>query len=475
MIRALPITLAALLAGCASVPGAADPATVSVPARFVAPLADAGSDAIDAAQLLPQNDPALIPLVNQAMVDAPSLSAALARIDIARAGVRGARAERMPDVSGSASVARQRNSSNNFGSLPEGTPFQRNRTQFDVGIDASWDADLFGRLRASERAARARLDAAGADAAAVRLALTSDIALALTDYRGADARRKVIADDLAETEALAELTRIRAEAGIAPAFDLVRARSLVADARARLGPVDAARAQALARLVTLTALAPEAVTAMLGDAPLPSVGGVPLVAVPSVTLAQRPDVEAARLRLAAADAEIASAAAERFPRLSITSSLGLIALAFGDLFNSDALIGSLGAGIAGPLLDFGRVGARIDSARGSAAEAFADYRGSVFGAIADVERALGEIAAADRQASALAERVAIDRDAAGLAQERYRRGLSDFLTVVDAQRSLNVSREALVGAETTRIGRRIDLYRAIGGDRAMQAEPSPRG
>lgn len=473
MTRALSLVMLVALGGCATVPGAPDAATVTVPARFATPPPSPNAAVVR--DLLPAADPAFQPLIADAFAAAPDLAAALARIDIARAGVRSARATRLPEVGGSASVARQRQSSNAFGSLPEGTPFQSNRTQFDAAISASWDADLFGRLRASERASRARLDAATADAAAVRLALVSDIAMALTDFRAAEARRKVIADDLAEVEALAELTGTRARAGIAPEFDLVRARSLVADARARLGPVASERAAALAALVTLTALPQDVIEARLGDAQLPPAGPVPAPGVPSEILRLRPDVAAAESRLAAADAEIASAAAERFPRLSITSSLGLIALAFGDLFESDAVIGSLGAGLAGPLLDFGRVGARIDQRQAEAAEAFAGYRGTVFAALADVERALGQLAAADARAAALAERVAIDRDSTGLAAERYRRGLTDFLTVIDAQRSLNIARETAIEAEAARLRRRVELYRAIGGDPAVQAIASNRG
>lgn len=472
MKHALIATLL-LASACAPIARAPSPATVALPERFAlldAETASAGTPR----DLLPERDPAYAPLATRALTDAPDLSAALARIEIARANTRAARAERLPNIDGSAGVTGTRASDSNFSNLPPGIVIDRTQTLFEAGVSASWDADLFGRLRAAERAAGARLDAATAEAAAVRIALASDIGLALTDYRAADARRAVIDEDLRETRDLVSVTRVRTDAGIAPGFDLVRAQSLEADARSRLEPVAAERAAAIAALVTLTALPTDDVLATLSS-PLPFRGGAggggglaevstpPPLDIPSLLLRRRPDIIAAERRLAAADFEIAGAAAERFPRLSITGALGLAALAFGNLFDTDAITGSLGAGLAGPLLDFGRVGARIDLRQAEAAEAFALYRRSVFVALGDVERALGQLAAADRRAAVLAERVTIDRDSLSLARERYRRGLTDFLTVIDAQRTLNIVREAEITARADQSRRRIDLFRAIGG------------
>lgn len=450
-----------LLAGCAAVERAPEPARVALPERFA--LLDAEGARGATADLLPLGDPAFVSLAGAAMDDAPTLAAALARVEVARAGIRGARASRLPSVEAGASVSAQRASSAMFGSLPPGIDFDRDRTVFESSIDASWDADLFGRLRASERAARARFGAATAEAEAVRLALVGDIARAVTDYRAAEARRAVVEADLAETRTLVDLTRVRSEAGIAPGFDLVRAQSLEAQAVAQLEPIAAERAAALAALVALTAQPTDAVLAALSTGGTSEAAPVPVLEVPSVLLRRRPDIIAAEQRLAAADAEIAAAAAERFPRLSIDASVGLIALALGDLFESEAVVGSLGAGVAGPLLDFGRVGARIDARQAEARAAFADYRRALFTGLAEVERALGQIAAADRRAEALAVRVAVERDALSLARERYRRGLSDFLAVLDAQRQLNATREAEIVARADRQRRRIELYRAIGG------------
>lgn len=469
MRRALAPALhgALLLAGCAAVERAppASSAEAPLPAAFA--LLDRERPAVGAiAGLLPRGDRGFTELERRALADAPTLAAAVARIDAARAGLRGARAERLPNVNASGSVVRRRfNPGANFGGgLPEGVVINPNQTNINAGIDASFDADLFGRLRASQRAAAARLDAAGADAAGVRLSLSGDIARAVVDVRTLDAREAVVARDIASATDLVAVTRIRARAGIAPEFDLVRAQSLEAEARGRIEPIRSERAGAIGRLVTLTGVPAYEVLALLAVPAGPPLSALPALGVPSTLLRARPDVAAAERRLAAADQEIAAAAAERYPRLSITAALGLFSLGLGGLFDEDAIIGSVGAGLAGPLLDFGRVGARIDARQAEAREAFANYRDALFTALGDTEAALGQVAAADRRAIVLERQAALDRDAAGLARERYRRGLDTFLTVIDAERTANNSNTLAIDARGETSRARIALYRAVGGE-----------
>ncbi|WP_246263217.1 efflux transporter outer membrane subunit [Parasphingopyxis algicola] len=467
VVAALTIPLAA----CATYQGARAPSEVEIPDRF-ALVAGAVDAELPTETLLPFEDAAYGALLNDALTGAPDLQAALARIDAARAGARGAGAARLPNATAGGSVTRERTSAATFGGLPANIPFDTDRTIYSASVDASWDLDIFGRLRASERAALARLDAARADAAAVRIALAADIARAVIAYRAAEARLAVIEGDLAEARDLVRLTDVRSRAGIAPGFDLVRARSLEADALARRGPVETDRVSALATLATLTAQPVPAVLEALDAAPddrtaLAVEIGLPGLAVPSILLRQRPDVVAAENRLAAADAEIAAAAAAQFPSFSISGVLGLISLAFGDLFTDDAVVASLGASVSGPLLDFGRTAAEIDQREAEAAEAFADYRRQVFVALGDVERSLGSIAAADDRAEALGRQLVFDNDNVGLAAIRYRRGLADFLTVIDAQRAANTTRSAEILARADRALQRVALFRAIGDAEAL--------
>lgn len=465
-MRRVLVLASLLLAGCATVGRAPPPASAeaTLPPGF-ALLDEARAGTGSLADLLPRDDPAYAALERQALASAPTLAAAIARIDAARAGVRAARAEQRPNVSASGSVARERINQQQFGgALPPGIVINPNRTTFNVGLDGSWDIDLFGRLRANRRAAAARLDAASADAAGVRLALRTDIARAVIDARALDAREAVAQRDVASATDLVAVTRVRADAGIAPGFDLVRAQSLQANAEAALEPIRTQRATVIGQLVIITALPAQEVQALLLQPAGPAPVAAPTLAVPSVVLRARPDVAAAERRLAAADQEIAAAAAERYPRLSITAALGLFTLGLSGLFDDNALTGSVGAGLAGPLLDFGRVGARIDQRQAAAREAFAEYRRTLFTALGEVETALGTIAAADRRAAALERQAVIDGDATSLAQERYSRGLDSFLTVIDAQRTAFNSRATAIDGRADSARSRVALYRSTGGE-----------
>ena len=313
---------------------------------------------------------------------------------------------------------------------------------------------------------KARHDAANADAEAVRLALVTDLASAVTDLRAIDRRTALLTDDLAEAASFSALTRQRAQAGLAAEADLVPALALEEQARGRLAGLAAERATVIGRLVTLTGMPATTVLADLTNEGRDAALAPPLapqLAISTAALRERPDVRAAERRLTAADAEIAAMAAERYPRFDLTAGLGLIALALGDLFTEQAIIGSVGANLSAPLLDFGRIGARLRQREAAGAEAFASYRKAVFVALGETEAALGSLDAAARSASALNRQAALDRDSADLAETRYRRGLIGFLDVIKARRASLSSRElALLGdADVQR--RRIALYRVVGG------------
>jgi NodT family efflux transporter outer membrane factor (OMF) lipoprotein len=468
MRSAVAIVALLLASGCATTPRTPPVYSIILPQSFAYQDAEAAASSAVVADLLPKD--AAYTALRTAAAEAPDLAAAVARIVAARALVRGAGAARLPSIDASAGVTGSRGSQ---AVQPQNPFFDRNQSTFQTGIDASWDLDLFGRLRANQRAAAARLNAATADAAGVRLALDTDIATALIDHRDAAAREAIVERDIADARDLLRLTSIRARAGIVPGFDAVRADALLKDAEARRPPLVAARAEAVGRLVALTGKPTLEVQSMMPAAEARPATGTPPAAVPSILLSQRPDVRAAAMRLVAADQDVAAAAAARFPRLSITGALGLLALAAGDLFDGDALTASLGAGIAGPLLDFGRTGAEIDRTEAVSREAFALYRGAVFRALGEAETGLAALDAAKTRSAALAAQERVDADALSLARERYRLGLSDFLTVVDSQRTLNATRQSAQAARSDIARRAAQLYRALGGIPEIVTAPRP--
>lgn len=473
MIRPAKIILLAFgpltLAGCASMGDMSDaaatkPAAMGVPNDFALAPDVAAQDRAGLENLLPAGDPAFAVLRQMAEDGAPTLAAALSRIDQARAQARLAGANRRPNIGADASVTETRQNPNSFGgALPPGISIDRYRTSFGANIAASWDLDIFGQLRASERAAMIRIDAATADAAAVRQGMVAAIAGQVIDWRTVTAQYATLQDDVSAAQNLFQLTGSRARAGVAPGFDAVQAETLLAQARAQLAPLAAERARIIGALVTLTGQPASDVMAALDQAaPAARAPGSPAT-TPAEMLRARPDVAAAEARLAAADADTAVAAAQRFPKLTLSGTLGLLAFALGDLFSADTIVGSVGAGIAGPLLDFGRIDAEIDASKARAKEAFADYRGTVFTALGDAETAYGQVAAAAAEVDALARQQALEQDALHLAGIRYRQGLDDFRTVLNAQRQVNAVNSSVNSAIGRRDRARVALWLALGG------------
>lgn len=465
MIRkaALIVLLALGSAGCVAGPPPEIDTTPPVLPTSFSYLPDA-VEAGSLAALLPHDDAGFVALRDAALADAPSLGEAAARIERARAAVRRARAERAPQLDLSASVETSRTNPGSLGaSLPPGITIDPDRTSYGATLGARWEADLFGRLRAEQRAAAARLDAATADADAVRVALIADIASQVVDWRSLEARQAALLRDLDAADRLVRLADSRAKAGLAPGIDAARAEAIAASSRSRLAALDGERANLVGRLVTLTARdaawIAEQLAAGAGAQPLPEAPAT----LPSDLLTRRPDVAAAAARLAAADGDLAATAARRFPRLSLSGTLGLLAFSPGQLFDDESLIGSLAAAIAAPLLDFGRISAEIDGAAADKRIAFQQYRAAVFDALGDAESGYRLIAASDARAFATAEEAARLARVEALTATRVRAGLADLSAEMEARRQAEgaTERAAIARGEARRA--RLLLWLALGG------------
>jgi NodT family efflux transporter outer membrane factor (OMF) lipoprotein len=367
-------------------------------------------------------------------------------------------------VTGAASAQGSRSSEAQSPIPPvSGIQIDRTRTIFGANLAARWDADLFGGLRSRQRAALARIDAATGEAAAVRLALLSEIAANVTDWRTLAAREERLRLDLAAAKQLVELASVRERAGLAPGLDRVQAESVAASSRTRAQSLGSERARILGRLVTLTARPADQVERVLAaSAPAVVLAPAP-VALPSTLLTNRPDILVAGARLRAADAEVAAAAAARFPRLTLSGALGLLAFSVGGLFDSDAIGASAGSELAGPLLDFGRVASDIDRAEAGTFEAFANYRDAVFTALGDAEGSYALVAAADAELAAASAEAAAAERAARLSEARFRAGLSNLLLVLDARRLALSAGERVAVARGQAQRARVSLWQALGG------------
>lgn len=470
MRRPLLITslLALTLAACSAnpAPDIATPTPELPDAFFFAP--DTGTQSSLAA-LMPANDPAYRALSGAALADAPSLAEAAARIDAARAGARGAGAARLPNISADGNVRQNRINTAQFGQAGQQGFIPEEQTSYGANITASWDPDIFGQLKAQERAALARIDAASAQAQGVRLALLAEIAASVTDWRVIEARAAAVTADAAAANQLAGLAKVREDAGIAPGFDRVRAEATASSSQVRLAALESERARLIGRLVTLTAQDAATVRAALAETGPGLAPAAAPASLPSELLANRPDVAAAAANLAASDADLAAAARARFPRITLSGVIGLLAFDPEDFFDTDSIVGTLTAAVAGPLLDFGRVGAQIDGAAADKRAAFAAYRGAVFQALGDAEAGYGLVAAADNEARLSVEERDLLNRAAGLAETRYRAGLASFLEVLEARRAADASGERAAAALGRAARARIVLWQALGGEVTLPA------
>lgn len=453
-----------LLAGCASVGEMPPRPDIVMPDSFVFAPPAASSANVDATALLPVETGAFQALMKRAD-SAPDLAIAVARINAARAQAERAKAEQRPSVDASASAQEARSNPNQFGNIP-GVDASR----FSIGgeVSASWDLDLFGRLKASQRAAQRRLDAAGFDAEAVRIALASEIAAAVVDWQSLAAQQAQISANVKAAEERAGLIKSRVHAGLNPGLDAMRADAVVEGLRAQLAPIKGDQAEVVSRTVALTAAPADQVIADLDLSTSQWTGGDAPTSAPSALVATRPDVQAAAARLAASDADLAATAAQRFPRFTLSSALGLLAFSLGGLFDSDAITGSLGAGIAGPLLDFGRIQAEIDGSKAQTVIAFQELRKASFKALGEAEGAFGQLAAADRQAALLAAQAAREADVARVSASRYRAGLENLIAVLDADRSAYAAQQQAVAAKGRAQRARLALWQSLGGPGVSQ-------
>ena len=469
---ALSLPLGLSLAGCVAGP----PPEISVappvlPDGFLYAPDAASARGLEA--LLPVTDPAFAALSASALADAPSVLEAAARLERAQADYAGANARRLPQLNGTASVTGTRTNPDQFGAnLPPTVTIETERMSYGANLAATWDPDLFGRLRSQQSAAASLIRAADADAAAVRLSLTAEVAGAVIDWRSLQARKAALSEDLVAAESLVALAEIRERAGIAPGFDRVRAETAAESSRSRLAALDNEEPRLIGRLVTLTTRpASEVRAALEQDRPAPALLAPP-AALPSQLLSNRPDVLAASARLAASDAALAATAANRFPQFTLSAALGLLSFDLGGLFDEDAVVGSAAGSLLAPILDFGRIEAQIDAAAADKRIAFQSYRGRVFAALGEAEAAYGLVAAADREVAANQREQASAQRAAELAEVRFRAGLANFLTVLDARRVADASGERTAAARGRAARARVLLWQALGGDMGQANDPN---
>jgi outer membrane protein, multidrug efflux system len=394
-------------------------------------------------------------------------------VQAAQARIRGARAARtetaldfVPTVTAVGGYTRQRLAGVTF---PIGSGTFPDQDIWDAGFDASWELDLFGRVRRGVQARGALVGAAEQDLRDVKVSLAAELARVYFELRGAQEQLAVAQRNAENQRRSLDLTRERLEGGRGTAFDTERAQAQLNITLATVPPLEAQVAAAQYRISVLTGRPPAELTDELrAVAPIPPLPATVTVAAPDSLIRRRPDVAAAERQVAAEHAFVGSAKAEYLPRIDIGGSAGFSSADFGDLGGDGTFRYAVGPIISWPALNLGRVKARVDQARALEDEARAQYDQTVLQALEEVETALVRYRTSLAQVDRVEEAAAASGRAAELARLRFTGGVADFLQVLDAERTQLESEDRLARGRTEASVAYAALYKALGGGAEAQ-------
>ena len=510
--RAAACTLSVLLSNCTVGPDFVRPGPPAVPAFRDSSVKD-GTTVSAAANPDPKwwtafKDPVLTRLVEMSIAGSLSLQQAVLRVVEARQSIVTARAAGLPGLNGTGSYMREQlgakgilesrgvyselnaladqNSPLNAyrsglgtqagtaaGSLLNGVTQPIDLYQY--GLDASWELDLFGRVRRSVESARASAQAQAEAATDSLVMLESDVAQSYFQLRGAQTLLATQGENVRTAQGLLDLTIQRQRQGLSTDLDVEQARTQLDTTQQQLPTYEKQIQQAMNRLSILVGQPPGAVDAMLAPfAPVPAIPAVVGVGVPSTLARRRPDIRQAEAQLHAATANVGVATANFYPDVSLTGSLGIRATDANYLTRWASHFYSVGPSISLPIFQGGSLTANLRLARAQDAEAAVSYRSTVLNALREVEDAL---VAYRTDRTARDKQVDVVKSAGTtlyLSQQRYTHGLSDFLTVLDAERTSINARQQLAQQEVTLATDIVALYRALGGGWEATAGDVPR-
>jgi NodT family efflux transporter outer membrane factor (OMF) lipoprotein len=414
------------------------------------------------------HDPILDSLVTRAVEGNLDLKIASARIREARAarGIAASAALPRIDAEGAYSRAKRSDAVSPFKAAPGGTsPFgPREQNAFEAGFDAVWEIDVFGGVRRDEEAALAQVQAAEEGLRDVLVTLLAEVARNYTELRGTQRQLRILEETLRSERDTLDLAKTRLEAGLGTELDTARAEGLL-DANAAQHPaLERVAKQAAYRLGVLLGKDPGVLASEL-ETPGPIPFAPPEVppTLPSELLSRRPDLRRAERELAAATARIGVATADLFPRFSILGSFGRRSEDAADLSSGISQFWSLRPLVRWPIFSGGRIRANIRVQDARQEQALLQYEKAVLTALEEVENALSSHTRELQRQAFLRSSVAANRRALDLAMERYTSGLENFLSVLDAQRSVYAAEDQLVQSERNTVVSLIAVYKSLGG------------
>jgi NodT family efflux transporter outer membrane factor (OMF) lipoprotein len=410
------------------------------------------------------DDPTLTSLIERAGASNLTLREAVWRVEESRA-IRGVVAGQLyPEATldGSANRSEISNNSPIGGALPPELVEPGN--QFDLGVGASWELDVWGRIRRQVESADAEIEASVEDYRDVLVTLYAEVATNYVNVRALQERLRLANENVEGQENTLQLTQDRFDSGLVSALDVAQAESNLANTRSLIPSLEEQLAIALNRLAVLLAMTPGALDDELaGEVPIPMEPDGVTARLPADLLRQRPDIRSAERRLASQTAQIGVATAELYPQFSLTGFLGLQSTDAGDLFSSDSINWSIGLPIRWRLFAGGAIRSQIAAEKARTEQLLVNYERSVLVALEEVEDALVSYDKEVIRRGHLTNSVAATKRSLELVLTQYRAGLADFQNVLDTERSLLVRQDELAESEGIVIKNLVDLYRSLGG------------
>ncbi|MEO8256695.1 MAG: efflux transporter outer membrane subunit [Acidobacteriota bacterium] len=403
------------------------------------------------------DDDVLEQLEAAALASNHDVRSAVARLDAARAVFDEDRRNQYPKVTVGAAVDVRDQAIPGFYDQPLRV------NSYRAGFDASWELDLFGRVRAAVAAASAHAESFEAALAAVRVSVAAEVARNYFELRGVQQRMSVLDRSLVNQRETLRLTMVRRDAGIGEEQDVASASARVSAIEAVLPLLRTALAVRAHRLAVLTGRAPGQLTVDLAPRAYPVLGKTIALGPADQLLNRRPDVRAAERRLAATAATEGVAAAELYPRITISGLLGLLA-GRGNLFGtSDSRAWAVTPALQWSGFDLGSARARLRGARAVTQQVLADYERTMLLALEETATALVTYRQQQERLVRLTDEVRDSARAAGIARTRYREGVADFLSLLDAERTELQAEDGAAQAEAEVFIAFVGLYRALGG------------
>ena len=405
-------------------------------------------------------DDGLNALQDKVSVGNQSLQAALARLQQARAQAEFAGASRYPTVDARAGVTRSRTSVNSPGFKPGAEPVGNN---YNLGLDLSYELDVFGRVRNQASAAEAGRQASAADVATLELSVRAELASDYFSLRSDDAQQALLDRTVEEYAKALQLTENLFKGGAAAAIDVSQAQVQLETARTRAADLRLHRAQIQHAIAVLLGENPSSFK--LAPLPLAETLAPPAIdpGLPSALLERRPDVAAAERRVAAANASIGVAKAAYFPVFSLAAAFGYDSTQSGSWLQAPSHAWSLGPAAALTLFDGGRRRAQNEQAQAAYDEQVANYRSTVLAAYRDVEDSLAALRELERQSVTQAAAATAANKALEQSNYRYKGGLSTYLEVSVNQNAALQAQLAASAIQLRRLQASVQLVKALGG------------